>query len=386
MRSMRKTVSFLLIAVLMLCLAAAAFAQTAGSVIVGDIDGDSNVSVSDVTALQMYHAELLSPGEINLSAADANLDNQLVTDDVTCIQRWIALYTGEYYVGMERAAALRKKSGNNTQDIIDAINSFERSKGVDISSHNGDLDMNKIKEAGYTFVMIRLGYGDDEEDQDDIMFETNVRKAEAAGLDWGAYIYSYAMSEKEVLSEVNHTLRLLKGKKPTMPIAFDWEEDEYKERMGMPSDDELRRLTYNYLSSIQAAGYYPILYTGCEWLDGALDHTDIIYNFDIWLAQWYYTYDYHTRPLGMWQYGGETNYLESPYIDGIDGAIDKNFSYKNYPMIIQAYGYNNHEPLLQSELAATASCVQFDEDELVHEDLPSYLDGAMGDSLKNKQR
>ena len=46
------------------------------------------------------------------------------------------------------------------------------------------------------------------------LFEQNVKKAEDAGLDWGAYLYSYALTEAEAKSEVAHTLRLLKGKKP----------------------------------------------------------------------------------------------------------------------------------------------------------------------------
>ena len=66
------------------------------------------------------------------------------------------------------------------QSIIDEINSFTRSKGVDISEHNGIVDMKKLKAQGYSFVIIRLGWGDDEISQDDRYFETNVKNAEAA--------------------------------------------------------------------------------------------------------------------------------------------------------------------------------------------------------------
>ena len=33
-------------------------------------------------------------------------------------------------------------------------------KGVDISSNNGSVDISKIKSAGYEFVIIRCGYGE----------------------------------------------------------------------------------------------------------------------------------------------------------------------------------------------------------------------------------
>jgi GH25 family lysozyme M1 (1,4-beta-N-acetylmuramidase) len=39
--------------------------------------------------------------------------------------------------------------------------SIVKTKGVDISSHNGDINLKKVKEAGYRWVMIRCGFGDD---------------------------------------------------------------------------------------------------------------------------------------------------------------------------------------------------------------------------------
>ncbi|MDD5796593.1 MAG: GH25 family lysozyme, partial [Oscillospiraceae bacterium] len=108
-------------------------------------------------------------------------------------------------------------------------------KGVDISASNGNVDVEKIKKAGYEFVMIRCGYGNDDTNQDDSRFENNVRKCEAAGLPWGVYLYSYALNTAEAKSEAQHVLRLLKGKKPSLPIAFDMEDaDGYKSRNGMP--------------------------------------------------------------------------------------------------------------------------------------------------------
>ena len=58
-------------------------------------------------------------------------------------------------------------------------------KGVDISSLNGNGRSEKIRDAGYDFVMIRCGYGSDLAVQDDSRFEENVRKCEAAGVPWG---------------------------------------------------------------------------------------------------------------------------------------------------------------------------------------------------------
>lgn len=219
---------------------------------------------------------------------------------------------------------------------------YKGKKGVDISSSNGDVDIQKIKDAGYDFVMIRCGFGSDIKSQDDSQFENNVRKCEKIGMPWGAYLYSYALNVDEAKSEAEHTLRLLKGKKPTFPIAFDMEDaDGYKSKNGMPSNSRLVEICKTYLSKIKSAGYYPMLYAGLSWLNNKLNDRSLLDSYDVWAAQWNSTCDYGGKTLGMWQYGGEVNYLESNSIDGV-GVIDKNKSYKDYPAIIKQNGWNNH--------------------------------------------
>lgn len=356
--------------------------------VLGEVYEDDELNIIDAIYLQFFFAQMLELDEDQLSRADVDLSDSIDTVDVTCIQRKLVMMDECGYAGMtrEEAAAQKRREEEAAQQrererqILHEIESFTRTKGVDISVFNGNVDMNKLKQQGYSFVIIRLGYGGDQTDQDDTMFETNVRKAEAAGLDWGAYIYSYALSVNHAKSEVNHTLRLLRGKHPTMPIAFDWENDDYKQRNGMPSNATVREIARTYINGIYNAGYYPMIYTGYYWLKGAFDDDSLFSHCDIWLAQWSTKYDYHDRPIGMWQYGGETNYIESPYISGQVGAFDKDYSYKNYPLIIKAYGYNNHVPLIQS-YAATGAYDDGIEPECV--DLPPECNGVMGDSLRN---
>ena len=179
-------------------------------------------------------------------------------------------------------------------------------KGVDISSLNGNVSIEKIKDAGYDFVMIRCGYGSDLAVQDDSQFENNVRKCEAAGVPWGAYLYSYAVNTDDAKSEARHVIRLLKNKKP------------------------------------KKAGYYPMLYSALSWLNGKLNDPSLLDNYDIWVAQWNSACDYRGS-YGMWQYGGEVNYLESNSIPGV-GTVDKDKCYKDYPTIIKEGGWNNWQP------------------------------------------
>lgn len=213
-------------------------------------------------------------------------------------------------------------------------------KGVDISSLNGDVSIEKVKKAGYDFVMIRCGYGSNLAAQDDTRFESNVKQCEAAGVPWGAYLYSYALNTDDAKSEAQHVIRLLKNKKPTLPVAFDMEDgDGYKQRNGMPSNQTLVNICKTFLSEIKKAGYYPMLYSSLSWLNNQLNNKSLLDTYDIWVAQWNTTCDYK-GDYGMWQYGGATNFLESNSIAGV-GVIDKDKCYKNYPEIIKNGGYNN---------------------------------------------
>ena len=60
-------------------------------------------------------------------------------------------------------------------------------KGVDISGANGDVDFEMLKRNGISFVMINIGN----------RFAENVSKAEAAGMPWGVYYYTYSCSPEE---------------------------------------------------------------------------------------------------------------------------------------------------------------------------------------------
>lgn len=217
--------------------------------------------------------------------------------------------------------------------------SLANKKGVDISYANGNIDLARVKSAGYAGVMIRCGFGSDIASQDDSQFVSNVNKAEKLGLPWGVYLYSYATNQSEAKSEVAHIVRLLKGRKPTLPVALDVEDSAYYSKYGCYNKASLTSIVGTILSGIKEAGYYPALYTGKYWLDTYIDKS--VYNkYDIWIAAWLKQCNYSGSNLGIWQYGGETNLIESNSITGV-GVIDKDLFYKDYPTIIKAGGYNN---------------------------------------------
>jgi hypothetical protein len=66
------------------------------SVTLGDTNGDKNVSIGDVTAIQRHIAELRALDGIYLFAADINADNVTDIKDATSLQMYLAQYDTPY--------------------------------------------------------------------------------------------------------------------------------------------------------------------------------------------------------------------------------------------------------------------------------------------------
>lgn len=198
-------------------------------------------------------------------------------------------------------------------------------KGVDISENNPVVDFEKLKAAGVKFAIIRCGYGSDYANQDDSRFLENVRKAKAAGIPYGVYLYSYALNVAEARSEAAHTLRLLKQiDRPAYGVWFDMEDgDGYKARMGMPSNNTLVEICDTYCRELQNAGFYVGIYASLSWFNSKLNDSRLD-KYDRWVAQWNATCDYK-KPYGIWQYTDKLMVGGYPF--------DANWAYKDYPTI-----------------------------------------------------
>ena len=172
--------------------------------------------------------------------------------------------------------------------------------GFDLSYAQAGLSLAEIADkAG--FLLLRAGYGGDYTDQDDSEFDRFVEEADALGIPWGAYLYSYALSLDNADSEVAHMKRLLKGKKPALGVWFDMEDaDGYKKRNGMPSNSMLVDICERFCSDMEKAGYYVGIYASLSWLENQLKSSKLD-KYDKWVAQWNKTCDYKGG-YSIWQY------------------------------------------------------------------------------------
>ncbi|MBQ3879313.1 MAG: glycoside hydrolase family 25 protein, partial [Oscillospiraceae bacterium] len=97
--------------------------------------------------------------------------------------------------------------------------------GIDVSEHNGEIDWEAVAADGIEFAMIRVGnrgYTAGEIYKDE-RFDENYEGARAAGLKVGVYFFSQAVSVPEAEAEADFVLKVLKGRKLDLPVAYDWE-------------------------------------------------------------------------------------------------------------------------------------------------------------------
>lgn len=220
-------------------------------------------------------------------------------------------------------------------------------RGIDVSKWQGDIDWGKVKAAGVDFAMIRLGYGsaDGNSCGTDGYFEKNVANAIAAGVNIGCYFYSYALSVEAAKKEAEYVIGVLNKYKGvfTYPVAFDLED---KSQAGL-GKAVLTDMVIAFGDAIEKAGFYCSLYANLNWLRNYLDDGRLT-RFDHWLAQWSASPTY-TGAFGMWQSSSTGS------VNGINGNVDTDVAYKDYPSVIRSNKLNGFNGTDQKPVAPAQS-------------------------------
>ena len=191
-------------------------------------------------------------------------------------------------------------------------------KGIDVSEHNGKIDWKKVKADGIDFAIIRCGYGMDEPGQDDDYWEYNVSECERLGIPYGVYLYSYADSTTRASKEADHTLRLLEGHNPQLPVYYDLEETSLESTSNRTL---LANMAKTYCNKIEDAGYVAGVYSNTNWWNNYLT-SSVFDQWDRWVAQ----YNYECRYKGeytLWQC------TSTGKVDGVKGNVDINFMFNS---------------------------------------------------------
>ena len=191
--------------------------------------------------------------------------------------------------------------------------------GIDVSSHQQEIDWEKVKASGVDFAMVRIGYRGYESGKlvIDPYADANLVGAANAGLDVGVYFFSQALTVEEAEEEVAFVLEAIRDYELTMPVVYDWEtvSDEDARTHGMDART-LTDCSLAFLRAIEEAGYKTMLYFNSHQGDHLL-YLEELKDYDFWLAMYTKRMDY-PYSVKMWQY---TNKGRVP---GIEGYADIN--------------------------------------------------------------
>lgn len=186
--------------------------------------------------------------------------------------------------------------------------------GIDVSEWQGDVDYEAVKEAGATFVMMRIGVVLDsgEEPALDGQFLDNIKSAKEAGLKVGVYLYSKALSKEEAIEEAHWVLKQLDGESLDLPIVFDWEIWGNWNSYHMSFHD-LNLMAHSFIETVEDEGYEGMLYGSKFYLENFWEDEEFE---NIWLA--HYASNTSYEGYMMWQFSNVGR------INGIYGDVDLN--------------------------------------------------------------
>ncbi len=222
-------------------------------------------------------------------------------------------------------------------------------QGLDISACQTSVDFNKVRAAGYSYVILRLNEWDSTKRDivKDSRFEQYYKAARAAGLGIGAYYFTYANTVDYVKYEAETAVKWLAGKQFEYPIYFDLEREQ-QFAQGMSFCDSAVK---TFCDTLERAGYFAGVYCSTFWYTKCVSEA-VRERYACWIAEWGSSCNYKGS-YGMWQNG-------TAYVDGISGGVDHDYCYVDYPSIIRAKGLNGFRkeaaPSESGRLLDSGSC------------------------------
>ena len=194
----------------------------------------------------------------------------------------------------------------------------EYATGIDVSEYQRNVDWEKVKQDGISFVFIRLGGRGTTEGSlyTDSMAESHYRGAKGAGLQVGMYFYAQAITKEEAEEEAAFVLEHTAGYDLDLPFVYDWEWGGQGSRTSDMGAKQLTEITETFCQAISRGGLSPMIYfnesQGLEQLD-----LERLSDYPFWLAMYDGKLDFPYE-VDYWQYSA------SGQVAGIEGAVDLN--------------------------------------------------------------
>lgn len=282
--------------------------------------------------------------ESNFYKGNEFINFHTLTDD---FYKYYGLSREEVYSGLAEPKNIQKQESKKEGSLM--LN------GVDLSKHNGTINFDSLKNSGKAdFAILRAGYGK-LASQKDVCFEKYYSECKRCGIPVGTYWYSYATSVDEVKQEARVFLDTIKGKQFEYPLYFDLEERSAF-NTGRSNCSAMVRA---FCGLLEQNGYYAGLYMSRSPFTEYME-SDIKDKYTLWLAEYGPKLNYSGQ-VDMWQYS------EKGKANGVNGNVDVNYCYTDFPTIIKNAGLNGF-----SKNNEQSNKKEYDRDGIELIDAPEY--------------
>lgn len=200
-------------------------------------------------------------------------------------------------------------------------------KVIDISSWQGTIDWDQVKESGEVdAVIIRCGYGSTYVDDE---FARNVSECKRLGIPYGIYLFSYAENEAEAQAEASFVRWIIEKYELNLsfPVYYDlesWESSKDPSHHSPTDTATYEAIVNAFVSYLSGYGYTANVYSYRNYLTGVLNSPSIL-KYTSWVAIFdnptiEFENPYYTGVQG-WQY------TSSDSVPGISGRVDMSAFY-----------------------------------------------------------
>ena len=243
--------------------------------------------------------------------------------------------------------------------------------GIDISTFQGNLNLDVAKEEGVKFVIVRGGFtGVNKKYAVDDKFLDFYKKAKEINMPIGIYYFSRATSYEEGENEAKFLYEnCLKNRIFEYPIFIDVEDPIYQKDS---SKNDITNAIKGFCNYIESKNGYASIYCNLDWANNHMDYTALKDKYDFWLADWSKDKpDTNKYKYGIWQFGGSENYIRSNKID--NKICDQDYAFKDYPKIMSSKNLNVFTTNLDNDESNSKENIEKDIENELEEEVKEEL-------------
>lgn len=196
----------------------------------------------------------------------------------------------------------------------------------DISKYNVISNYALLKEH-FDGVIVRIGYRGYSAGviKEDALFRKHMAGLTEAGIPYGFYFMSQAVTESEAAAEAEFCREITNGFNPEYPIYYDSELSNPKGngRADNLSKNDRTDIARAFCKRLTELGMMAGVYASKAWFKERLNVSELI-AYSIWVAQYNKECTYTLTPYDMWQYTSGYS------IPGISGKFDRSQCYTDF--------------------------------------------------------